>query len=100
MSISPERRKSVSPERRFATSPEHEMLKKVFKKTSLKQYRENQQRKKDLQRMCFLEDQLEGMADELTRTRERVDSISQKLDFIVRHICGDKTQSIFKLDDI
>lgn len=91
---------SQSPPRRFATSPEHEMLKKVFKKTSLKEYREKRKEEQFQIRMSNMEDQLDGMASELNQTRERVESISRKLDFIVRHICNDNSGTIFNLDDI
>jgi len=97
--------KSVSPERRFATSPEHEMLKKVFRKSakakpSLKEYRQAQEHKKNQRRMANLEDQLEDMTTQLTETRERVDSISRKLDFMIRHLCIENDQPLFNIDDV
>jgi hypothetical protein len=95
---------SVSPERRFATSPKHEMLKKVFKKpqlsvstspkqVSLAEYK----RRQTTQRVFNMEDQLDDMTTELNRTRERVDSISRKLDLLIHHLCKN-TQ--FEMDDI
>lgn len=95
---------SVSPERRFATSPKHEMLKKVFKKpqlsvstspkqVSLAEYK----RRQTTQRVFNMEDQLDDMTAELNRTRERVDSISRKLDLLIHHLCKN-TQ--FEMDDI
>ena len=99
---------SISPERRFATSPRHEMLKKVFKKpqltvstspkqVSLSEYKRRQTEYKKTQQIINIEDQLCDMSMELNKTRERVDSISRKLDLLVQHLCKN-TQ--FVMDDI
>lgn len=97
---------SVSPERRFATSPEHEMLKRVLKKTppkstgrktSLQEYRNRQRQNQAETRMARIEDHLDAMDADLNQTRERVDSISKKLDFLIRQLC---TDSIFNMEDV
>jgi len=95
---------SISPERRFATSPKHEMLKKVFKKPQLSVSTSPKQislaeykRRQTTQRVLNMEDQLVDMSTELNRTRERVDSISRKLDLLIQHLCKN-TQ--FEMDDI
>ena len=91
---------SVSPERRFATSPEHEMLKKVFKKTSLREYKTQRRQHVADQRLDSLEDQLCEMTTELNLTRERVDSISRKLDLILQHVCKEKSFTMFSMEDV
>jgi len=100
---------STSPERRFATSPEHEMLKRVFKKTSpktagrktsLQEYRAKQRQHQAEHRMARIEDHLDTMDAQLNKTRERVDSISKKLDFIIQQLCTDTRTAIFNMDDI
>lgn len=95
---------SISPDRRFATSPKHEMLKKVFKKPQLSVSTSPKQislveykRRQTTQRVLNMEDQLVDMSMELNRTRERVDSISRKLDLLIQHLCKN-TQ--FEMDDI
>lgn len=99
---------SISPERRFATSPKHEMLKKVFKKpqltvstspkqVSLVSYKRRQTEFKTTQRVLDMEDQLFELTGEMNKTRERVDSISRKLDLLIQHLCKN-TQ--FEMDDI
>lgn len=95
---------SISPDRRFATSPKHEMLKKVFKKPQLSVSTSPKQislaeykRRQTTQRVLNMEDQLVDMSTELNRTRERVDSISRKLDLLIQHLCKN-TQ--FEMDDI
>ena len=116
---------SKSPERRFATSPKHEMLKKVFtkprlsvvtastgapkkgsptgsptgspKKVSLLEYKRRQTAFKNTLRVLDIEEQLNEMSSEVNKTRERVDSISLKLDLLIQHICKN-TQ--FEMDDI
>lgn len=94
---------SVSPERRFATSPEHEMLKKVFKKTnktSLREYKVRRRQHAADRRMDNLEEQLYEMTTELNLTRERVDSISRKLDLILQHVCKEKSFTMFNMEDV
>lgn len=94
---------SVSPERRFATSPEHEMLKKVFKKTnktSLREYKVQRRQHAADRRLDNLEDQLCEMTTELNLTRERVDSISRKLDLILQHVCKEKSFTMFNMEDV
>jgi len=101
---------SVSPERRFATSPKHEMLKKVFKKPlltvltsprntkiSLVEYKKRQVEFQQGQRVDNMEDHMQEMTSEINKTRERIDSISNKLDFIIQHLCKD---TMFQMDDI
>ncbi len=99
---------SISPERRFATSPKHEMLKKVFKKpqltvstspkqVSLSDYKRCQIAHKTKQRALDMEDQYSELVGEMNKTRERVDSISRKLDLLIQHLCKN-TQ--FEMDDI
>jgi len=44
-----------------------------------------------------MEDQLSDMTGEMNKTRERVDSISRKLDLLIQHLCKN-TQ--FEMDDI
>lgn len=94
---------SVSPERRFATSPEHEMLKKIFKKTnktSLRDYKARRRQHETDQRLESLEDQLCEMTAEMNLTRERVDSISRKLDLILQHVCKEKSFTMFSMEDV
>ena len=101
---------SIPPERRFATSPKHEMLKKVFKKPqltvrtsprntkiSLLDYKKRQVKFNEDRRVINMEDQMHEMTSELNKTRERVESISNKLDFIIQHLCKD---TMFQMDDI
>lgn len=99
---------SISPERRFATSPKHEMLKKVFKKpqltvstapkqVSLSDYKRCQIAHTTKQRVLDIEDQYSELVGEMNKTRERVDSISRKLDLLIQHLCKN-TQ--FEMDDI
>jgi septal ring factor EnvC (AmiA/AmiB activator) len=105
---------STSPERRFATSPKHELLKKVFSRPvltvstsrrkstssrnlSLLEHKNRQMTSRDKQRVDNIEEQYSEMSSELNKTRERVDSISKKLDFLIEHLCKD---TMFTMDDI
>ena len=90
---------SVSPERRFEVSPKNEMLKFALstshKKTQLTllEHRE----RVSSQRAMMMDESLEDVYQELNKTRERVDSISRKLDFLIDYISKD---TMFKMDDI
>lgn len=99
---------SISPERRFATSPKHEMLKRVFKKPqltvstspkkmSLLEHKKRETEIKRAQHVSHMEEQIHEMSTELRETRDRVNSISKKLDFIMHHLCGG---TLFEMDDI
>jgi len=98
----------MSPERRFATSPKHEMLKRVFnkpkltvstspKKISLLEYKKRQIEFQNEKRVDDIEEHLNEMSCELNKTRERVESISKKLDFLIQHLCKD---TMFTMDDV
>ncbi len=97
---------STSPERRFATSPKHELLKMALKtptlpsttkKMSLVEHKKRQNAFQNEQKIESIEEQLNELNVEANRTRERVDSISKKLDFLIQKLC---TETIFDMDDI
>lgn len=113
---------SLSPERRFATSPKHEMLKMalknpslsintlhgntkmlttkkniVNKKMSLLEYKKRENEIKNEQRVMEIEEHLNELHAESNKTRERVESISKKLDFLIQKLCK---ETMFVMDDI
>jgi len=84
------------------------MLKKVFnkprltvstspKQVALSDYKRRQTEHKTTQRVLDIEDQYSELVGEMNKTRERVDSISRKLDLLIQHLCKN-TQ--FEMDDI
>jgi YesN/AraC family two-component response regulator len=102
---------SISPQRRFATSPENELLKRVLnnspksttmpaakKKMSLMEYKKRQKSLKQEQRVSNIEELLMELSIETNQTRERVDSISDKLDFLIGKCLVNQT--MFVMDDL
>lgn len=81
--------------RRFDVAPDHEILKIALRRSMLKKISHETKDRKLENRLRMAEDVIEGMAKELSQTRQQLCEVTTKMNILL-----EKIKMLFDIDDV